>query len=348
MKNALCVKFEHWPSEDQLAWRANGALADPFDDAHYGSGLSAETLDKTAKGYGRYLGFLMYNGMFDSDIAPLARVTRRRLAAYYKFLREAGNADYTIIGRFDELYRAMRILSPGKDVCWIRRPCGQTIYSMLPKAKRDILVPDSAVLLKWGIQMMETSGAKQTEVEQLCAFRDGLLISMLASRARRLRSMQLIRLGKELVWQGGVYRLELNATQVKTKKPDRIDFPAYLTAYINRYVNNIRPGLLAGRQCEQFWLGARGGPWTAKAIQGQILHHSRIRFGVAFGPHRFRHAIATTSAIADAGNPGLAAAVLGISSEIVKESYNRCGQIQAAQNFSKLMDARQLALRSKR
>jgi hypothetical protein len=56
---------------------------------------------------------------------------------------------------------------------------------------------------------------------------------------------------------------------------------------------------------------------------------SRQRFGESFGPHRFRHAIATTATLRDPDHPGLAVGVLGISGAVLEEHYNRAGQSQA-------------------
>jgi hypothetical protein len=49
----------------------------------------------------------------------------------------------------------MRILAPDADVGWLRRPDGITIYALLPKRKRTIIVPDTRVLFRWGLKMMD-------------------------------------------------------------------------------------------------------------------------------------------------------------------------------------------------
>jgi hypothetical protein len=59
----------------------------------------------------------------------------------------------------------------------------------------------------------------------------------------------------------------------------------------------------------------------------------------------FRHAISTTAALRDPGSPGLAAGVLGISAEVVEQSYNRAGQVQAMTKHATLMQTRLAALK---
>jgi site-specific recombinase XerD len=340
-----CWRIPEWPLEDQRLWIENCKAGDPFDDPHYAPTLRSATRDKTAKGYGRWLCFLASNGWLDKSGPPLDRVTRPRLRRYFQELRAAGNADHTIIGRFDELCRAMRILAPHRDSSWIRKPTGVTIYSLLEKNRRTVLVPDAEVLLAWGYSMMDQANTKTRRRDQLIAFRDGLLLTLLASCGRRLRSISLLRLGRELVRGTVCYRIELCPDQVKTNRADCFDLQPELTPYIDRYINDVRPALLGDARYAALWISARGGIWTAKAIQNQVLAHSRARFGTAFGPHRFRHAIASTAPHLDPSNPLLAAELLGISRETVQESYNRAGSARAATAYEKCLARRIAAIR---
>lgn len=326
----LCWPIAQWPELDQAAWTLGCTPGDPFDDPHYGATLRPDSLAKTVKGYGRWLSFLASRGWLDPLVPPQRRVTRARLRAYFHALRKAGNADYTIIGRFAELAMAMKVIAPDEDTSWIRRPDGVTVYALLRKRKRTLMVPDVAVLYAWGIEMMDTADAAPTPARQLVAFRDGLLIAMLASRGRRLRSMALLRVGHELVLRGGRYRVELTPAQEKTKKRDCFDLPKELTPYTRHYLDIARPALLDGRCHDMLWVRTGGDPLTAKAIQDRMTKLSLRRFGVRFGTHRFRHAIGTTTPMRDPTHPGLAAGVLGISAAVLELHYDRAGQAMGA------------------
>jgi hypothetical protein len=206
---------------DRTTWIRHCTPGDPFDDPRYGATLRAPTLRFISGGYGCWLGFLAARGWLDPLQPPLQRVTRGRLRAYFRALRAAGCADYTIIARFNGLATALKILTPGQDVSWIRRPDGVTIAALLPKTKRSLMVPDSGVLFQWAVDMMDTAPSPRE-------YRDGLLLALLAARGRRLRSMALLRPGQELIWRGERYRIELTPEQVKTNKPDRFNLPAQL------------------------------------------------------------------------------------------------------------------------
>lgn len=350
--DSVCWPLWRWPSADRAAWALGCTPGDPFDDPRYADGLSAATLGKARKGYGRWLRFLAGRGWLDPDQAPVERVTRPLLRAYFRELRRSGNADATVIGRFHELTMALRILEPGCAVSWIRRPDGVSIYTLLPKRKRPMVVPDSGVLFDWGLAMMDEArqGRATSSLTQLVAFRDGLLIAILAARGRRLRSMRLLRVGRELAWHGGRYRVELTPEQVKTGKPDRFDLPERLTPYVRHYLAVVRPALLQGQGGteEALWISAQGTPLSEVGIQTRLFRLTRRRFGAGFGPHRFRHAIGTTAALRDPGHPGLAAGLLGISAEVLEQHYNRAGQSLAASRYDELIEKRRRELQQRK
>lgn len=149
---------------------------DPFDDPRYGATLRPDSLTKIQKGYGRWLDFLCARGWLDPAQPALERVTRPRLRAYFQTLRAAGNADHTVIGRFTELTMALKILAPGRDVSWVRKPDGVTIYALLPKSKRMLSVPDAHELFDWAIDMMDKAGSAATPDARFTAYRDGLML----------------------------------------------------------------------------------------------------------------------------------------------------------------------------
>lgn len=340
----LCWPPNRWPETDQAAWALGCTPGDPFDDPCHRVTLRRSSLAKVSKGYGRWLSFLDTRKWLDPSKAAPRRITRRRLRAYFHALRRAANADYTIIGRFSELALAMKILAPGENMSWIRHPDGVSIYTLLPRAKRHLMVPDSTVLFDWALRIMDEAEAEPSRYGRLAAHRDGLLLAMLAARGRRLRSMALLRPGRELIQREGHYRIELTPEQVKTGKPDRFDLPRRLTPYVRHYLEVVRPALLKGLPNDALWIGRPGKQLTAKAIQALTLRRTRQRFGQAFGPHRFRHAIGTTAALRDPGHPGLAAGVLGISDGVLEQHYNRAGQSQAAAKFADLIEQRRRLL----
>ena len=125
----LCLLVSAWPEGDRACWMA--ALA-PGSARRFSIGprapdMPAGTRRKVQGGYSRWLGFLATSGLLDTGAAPPARVTEEAVAAWLDDMRGRGNADHTIVGRLDELRRAMAVLAPGQDFGWLTRPGGVPI-----------------------------------------------------------------------------------------------------------------------------------------------------------------------------------------------------------------------------
>ena len=334
----LCWPLEWWPEADRAAWLLHCTPGDPFEDVHPGVRLRAASLATLIKGYGRWLSFLHSRGWLDPDEPPLARVTRERLRAYFRTLRQAGNADHTVIGRFRHLAMALSVIVPGADVSWIQRPDGTSVHSLLPKTRRHLVVPDGQVILDWGVTMMEQARVRLEQGRDpnaLTAYRDGLLIAFFALCGRRLRSVSLLRPGQELCQVGDCFRVELSGEQTKNGKADRFALPPEFTLWMRRYLDVIRPALLDGQRQEALWIGRLGTPLTTHGIQTRIQRLSRQRFGISFGPHRIRHSVVTTVALRLGETAAFGAAVVG-NTPAVAEGYNHAGQYQAALRYAAL------------
>lgn len=241
---------------------------------------------------------------------------------------------------------ALKIMAPEHDTSQVRRLNGVTVYKLLPKRKRHLVVPDSGVLFKWGLEMMNGADPVSAPDTWLTTYRDGLLIAMLAARGRRRRSMHLLRVGKELITNGDRYRIEFTPKQEKTKRADCFDLPERLTPYMQRYLDTIRPGLVKDGRYEELWISRHGTPLTVAGLETRIFRLSHKRFGKGFGPHRFRHSIATTLTLRCPENPGLPAAVLGITLDVADGHYIRAGQIEASRTYAGLVEQRRKKLAS--
>ena len=332
-----CLRFEEWPALDRQTWTASTTPADAFDDPRPADHLQPASVLNYQQGYGRWLTFLADCGELDPNAVPIARVTRRLLWAYLLELRQRGNAPATIIGRFGALHMALRILAPDTDMAWIKRPRGRSVHTLLSKHRRRLLVPDSGVLAQWAYDVMATArqdiGASSNQV----AFRNGLLLGLLAARARRIRAMAGLRVGQELVFCNGGFEIDLTEDLVKTKREDWFPLPGYLTSPMQLYLDVVRPRLLGGQQNDRLWISIKGTPLRQGSLQNMVLEYTKERFGTAFGPHRFRHAVATTSALRASDQPHLAAGVLNITSKVANRHYNRAMHVQASLAYEALL-----------
>ena len=335
-----CLRFAEWPALDREAWRANGTPGEPLDDPRPADGLSPVSLQKYQDGYSRWLTFLASRGALDPAMMPAGRVTRRLVWAYLRELHGRGNMPMTIIGRIAELHMALRILAPDVDMSWVKRPRGRTVYTMLVKRRRTLLVPDAFVLAQWARDVMAAAEKDLGEPRNQVAFRDGLLLGILASRARRIRSLTGLRVDHDLTFRNGCFEVDLEEDQVKTGRADWFPLPMHLTQPMRLYLDVVRPALLGHQRGNRLWISIKGTPLVQGSIQVMIQRRSKARFGIGFGPHRFRHAVATTAALRGSDQPHLAAGMLNISDDVERKHYNRARQIRSSLNHDALLEQR--------
>lgn len=240
---------------------------------------------------------------------------------------------------------AFRRLAPDVDTAWLLKPRGVPLRSILRPHSRPVVVPDSAVAFRWGIDLMAEADTASWPSQALARYRDGLMIALFAARGRRLRSTALIRVGKELQFRDGQFYVQFEPEQVKTGRPDRFVIPETLTEAMRHYLDVVRPALLGDSNDDALWISVTGTRLTEQAIQTMLVRRSRRRFGVAFSAHRFRHMVATTLPLRRPDRPGLGAAVLGVSKQIIEQHYNRGGQIRAATEYQALLTEQMAVLK---
>ena len=325
-----CVKIDAWPDLDRALWAEGLARPSSIDHTNVCEQFRAASIRKARDGYGRWLGFLRFNGELDEAEHPAARVTVPRIQAYFGQMRELGNADYTLVGRLHELTIGLSILAPDRDFRWLLQPGGTLVRTRLPMASRTLFVPDARELLEWGLEIASRGLQMHANRRRQVAVRDGLMIAILACRAPRLSSLRHMKLERNLVRRGKSWRLRFLEQEVKNHRPIEYDLPGSLTDLIERYLAVERRQLLAGKEASWVWINWQGELLKEAGVQKRILWLSRKRFGVAFCPHRFRHALATTAPNADPQSDGVGASLLGISTRVLRRHYDRGGQVRAA------------------
>lgn len=338
------LRFADWPVQDRETWLANTVPGDPFDDPRPADHLRLASLMRYQKSYGRWLTFLRDREALDPDTSPVARVTPRLIWRYLLELRQRGNAPATITGRFSGLHMALKILFPEVDMAWIMRPRGHSVTALVPKHRRSLFVPDSSVLVQWAQDVMTAAEQDLGTPSNQAAFRDGLLLGMLTARARRIRAMTALRVARELVFCNGGFEIDLTGDLVKTGRDDWFPLPAYLTRPMQLYLDVVRPALLGRQQSDRLWISVHGTPLVQSSLQVMIYRRTKKRFGVSFGPHRFRHAVATTAALRASDQPHLAASVLNITRDVADRHYNRARQVQSSLAYEQVLEQRRRAL----
>ncbi len=97
---------------------------------------------------------------------------------------------------------------------------------------------------------------------------------------------------------------------MKGRVPHDFVLNAPLATYLEQYLQNFRPFLLAAHVDDRLWISTRHSPMTEQAIYYAICRTTERRLGRPIPPHLFRDCAATSMAEIDSAGARTAAALL--------------------------------------
>lgn len=290
-----------WPATDAAAWhRACHPTPGPFSA---NPSRSPYTYRKYANGYGIYLWYLKCQGLLDPAERLADRVTIQRLGGFFAMLQQRGNADYTIVGRFDELRGAMRLMLPEEDFAFITRPQNISIRQRLHMERAVRFVPDFRHAVLWADTLFREALDLADPLHRQLQVRDAALIGILTSRGPRQRTVTGMRLGRHLIRVGDTWELFFDKTLMKGERTElALTNDPRINAILERYVAVERQELLGDQTHDFVWVTRHGGPLSYKGIETMVKIRTKAQYGISFGPHRFRSSLITTAAMIDGTN----------------------------------------------
>ena len=280
----LCLKFEQWPREDQHLWlQATAPRPASFKARPYAQSLSTASIKKAQEGFSRYLGFIAYTEPALLQQPMAERVTRQNAERFLTLLQEVGNADHTIVGRFQELQTALRIMLPAGEWAWLTNPDGFSLRCSFRMQRRPMVPHHPRVLRDWALELMTTPPGHHTQMKADVRFRDGLMLALLASRAPRLRSLRVMEIGQHLIVTDDGFQLVFEWDDMKNKRPLHYDLPDVLVGPMRRYLREVRPRLLQGQNHNALWVDITGAALKETQIKTMVRLRSGMKFEKPFG-----------------------------------------------------------------
>jgi integrase/recombinase XerD len=351
-----CLKRESWPDADRRPWEEALQPGDALEPGGARSRYATISNRKVERGYGRWLTWLAGRGALEGADSPADRITRERVAAYLKDLERLGNGTQTLLARLQELYEAAGVMDPGRDWQWIRRIASRVRARHVPVRDKRARVVGNDALYRLGLELMAQADTASTERLRAIAFRDGLLIALLALRPLRLRNIAAIAIGQHLRRHGSVWILAFGEDETKTGAALEFPWPQSLIEALEHWLQRWRPYLLRLKSRwtrptgNALWISSHGSPMSQQSIYDRVVEHTRAAFGKAVNPHLFRDCAATTLAIVDPAHVRLAAPLLGHRSFATTERYYlQANMLEASrQHQQEILHLRKSARRSTR
>lgn len=334
-----CLRLADWPDPDRDLWlRATSNRRRSFRGDNPAAKLAPASVKRIEEGYGRWLGALLFLGEL-RDESPEQRPTTARVEAYFDLMQTNGNRGTTILTRLVDLERALSLMYPGRDFRWIQAGGVYPYRYRVSLERRPIVVVDSAAWLEWAELLLGTAAELPPDRARADLWQDGLIIGCLGMRGMRQRTLLATRIGANLIETADGFDLAYGEADMKCRNHLTYPLPAAFLEPMRAFLATERPRLLAGADHAFLWVGADGAPLQAPRLKTMIRTRSRQQFGVGFGTHVARHALATSARRRDPASPGIAAAILGATAKTVEKHYALGQSIEAFDTHNDTLEA---------
>jgi integrase/recombinase XerD len=252
-----CLPVSLWPEADRRLWEAACSQGDILDD-EFGarSGHAAVTNGKAAKGYGRWLTYLMRTEPAALIKAPADRITRERVRAYVEEITAIGNSTATILARLQELGEVAKVMGPDRLWPFINAIASRIRARHRPARDKANLRPSNE-LTDLGFSLMKAA-RELSGLKAAIAHRDGLIIAFLALVPLRRRNLAELILERTLIRQEPGWLVAFGDDDTKTHAAFEIGLPEALREPLEDYLRTYRTAL-----------AARDGRWT-RPLQGAL------------------------------------------------------------------------------
>jgi integrase len=314
----LYLPYADWPQDDRTRWEAAfKAGTDRFDDCGPAAHLAEPTRLGLHHGYARFLAFLSARDSSLLARAPATRIDRNIIEVYVKSFSCGGMTTVSYLRRLRDV---LRFICPDEDWSWLLTIIKRISAQSRPKLGKHHMVTSEA-LYALGIELMDRAitdcnAAEKVSKRHAFAYRNGLMIALLALIPIRLRTLGALRIGKHLVQSGDLWALDIPAEENKTKRPLEYPISAEFSGRIDLYLNQFRRKIPGALTHDYLWASDQRRPMVDGTIYNTITQRTREVLGFPVNPHRFRRAAATFWSSQDPAN------VRGVKDLLGHASFN--------------------------
>lgn len=337
----LHLPFDRWPLADRQLWEQATSDSDPFSEAA-GARLATASRKQYLFAWRRFLGFVFLSEPTALGLLPAERLTRERVRAFADHLAKT-NIPRSVAIQVDALYKAARIMLPGHDLSWLKSIKAR-LHSAAPLQRAGGPAITSLQILQVGLSLMDENAPKaqaRMTLSRAIAYRDGLMIALLAFAPLRRKNLASLELGRHVIEEGNDRYIIIPASETKTRTPIEFAIPALLLPYLDVYLAVVRPRLLKNLSCKALWISTRGLALPYGNIGDIVSRHTSRRLGMRLTPHDTRDAAATTWALADPSQVGIASDLLSHSDlRTTEKHYNRARGVVASRAYAKIIRAK--------
>jgi len=326
-----------WPDADAVLWRSVLAPVDFFEDGGVGTHWRPSTVAHAKYAYGQWMKFLSVSEPSSLAEPPAVRFTPERLERFVKQissrLSAAGAA--AAIGH---LILASGAIAPSFDYRSLKSAQRRHAAVTKRRDKRTAMVRADE-LFGLGMELMAMA-QRDDVVHDLLAYRDGLIIALLASRPLRRKNLAEMRLDKHVAINGGGIHISFDADEMKGDRELELWLPESITPAFLHYLSAVRPRFRDSDEHQFVWCSNKGGQLHPDGIYQMIHRRTTAAFGKAINPHLFRDIAATAIAVDRPEQVHLSKDLLGHGSlDLTERHYLHAQSVRAGNHLGNVICA---------
>ncbi len=358
-----CIPIAAWPERHQVAWRAAFNPVGLFSKPSKASAWREASANKTRKGYGIWLShrktFASLSDEAFNNSAPEDLVTRDPVLAYIEDMRAIGSSSMTICNHVQELYDAIRILTPhlpNHHWSWLGNAYKSLRSDAHPSRNKIARLKHADQLEALGLELMakaEAVGQRNyrkktgaTDLQRAQIYRDGLICASLSRRPFRIKNFYSLAIGINFLIEGDVVNFAFSASEMKGKRSMEVSFPKNLLPHLTRYIEHYRPILLTTSTkapllpTQALWISRDGTDLTQGPLHVAIRKRTKAAFGKTIPPHWFRDSVTTTLIRDEPASARIIGTILGHTTpDIANKHYNQSRMVETGRRHTALLEA---------
>ncbi len=128
----------------------------------------------------------------------------------------------------------------------------------------------TAEIVAAAISELERLPEADLSVKEALAYRDALMLALLAARPLRVKNFSALAFGRHLVDLEDGWLISVPAEETKTRQPVSFELPELLLPWFERYLAEVRPLFPHAAESCRLWLGKEGMMRDSHAVYHRI------------------------------------------------------------------------------
>jgi integrase/recombinase XerD len=349
------IPIVSWPLACQSQWHS--AFSEPglFDKDKPACHWRPATIKKTADGFGNFISFTIFAGVFDRDGDVATLVTRAYIIGFIKAMKASNYAPYTIFCHVQEVYDAARVMDPTQDWSWLKTAVKKLRSRSRPVRNKLSRIQPADALERLGRSLINKAenGTNLSFYKRALMFRDGLMISVLIRRPFRLKNFASLTLEANLIIHEASASFLFSADEMKGKRPFEVMHPQEYFEGLQIYLKHYRPYLLdltqendestrklnKSGQNKALWISNEGRALAEESLRNAIRKRTKAAFGIDMTPHLFRDSSVTTLIRHAPESARITRSILGHTTiDMTNAHYNQARMVETSRRHTNLIE----------